>query len=201
MNITNDVIKNSGIAFGTSGARGLVKDFTPNVCAAFTYAFIDVMMKDFSFKEVALAIDNRPSSYAMAQACAAALLECSIKPIYYGVIPTPALANQAIADGIPAIMVTGSHIPFDRNGLKFYRPDGEISKENENSIIHAEKEYPDVTVLPELQCSSVPLILISRETLQFFQIYLKVNVSGFMNIQVRDGIFIQKYSVSLVLKL
>lgn len=108
MNITNDVIKNSGIAFGTSGARGLVKDFTPNVCAAFTYAFIDVMMKDFSFKEVALAIDNRPSSYAMAQACAAALLECSIKPIYYGVIPTPALANQAIADGIPAIMVTGS---------------------------------------------------------------------------------------------
>lgn len=32
MNITNDVIKNSGIAFGTSGARGLVKDFTPNVC-------------------------------------------------------------------------------------------------------------------------------------------------------------------------
>ncbi|MCZ5238190.1 hypothetical protein O5817_27890, partial [Escherichia coli] len=26
MNITNDVIKNSGIAFGTSGARGLVKD-------------------------------------------------------------------------------------------------------------------------------------------------------------------------------
>lgn len=201
MNITNDVIKNSGIAFGTSGARGLVKDFTPNVCAAFTYAFIDVMMKDFSFKEVALAIDNRPSSYAMAQACAAALLECSIKPIYYGVIPTPALANQAIADGIPAIMVTGSHIPFDRNGLKFYRPDGEISKENENSIIHAEKEYPDVTVLPELQCSKRALILISRETLQFFQIYLKVNVSGFMNIQVRDGIFIQKYSVSLVLKL
>lgn len=153
MNITNDVIKNSGIAFGTSGARGLVKDFTPNVCAAFTHAFVDVMMRDFSFKEVALAIDNRPSSYAMAQACAAALLECSITPVYYGVIPTPALANQSIADGIPAIMVTGSHIPFDRNGLKFYRPDGEISKENENSIIHAEKKYADVTALPELQCS------------------------------------------------
>lgn len=139
MNITNDVIKNSGIAFGTSGARGLVKDFTPNVCAAFTYAFIDVMMKDFSFKEVALAIDNRPSSYAMAQACAAALLECSIKPIYYGVIPTPALANQAIADGIPAIMVTGSHIPFDRNGLKFYRPDGEISKKMRTALYMLKK--------------------------------------------------------------
>lgn len=75
----------------------------------------------------------------MAQACAAALLECSIKPIYYGVIPTPALANQAIADGIPAIMVTGSHIPFDRNGLKFYRPDGEISKEMRTALYMLKK--------------------------------------------------------------
>lgn len=35
-------------------------------------------------------------------------------------------------------MVTGSHIPFDRNGLKFYRPDGEISKEDEVKILSAE---------------------------------------------------------------
>jgi phosphomannomutase len=38
-------------------------------------------------------------------------------------------------DGIPAIMVAGSHIPFDRNGLKFYRPDGEITKADETDII------------------------------------------------------------------
>lgn len=44
MNITNDVIKNSGIAFGTSGARGLVKDFTPNVCAAFTHSLMLLSM-------------------------------------------------------------------------------------------------------------------------------------------------------------
>ena len=31
-------------------------------------------------------------------------------------------------------MVTGSHIPFDRNGLKFYRPDGEITKDDEAGI-------------------------------------------------------------------
>lgn len=42
MNVVNnsrDVIHSSGIVFGTSGARGLVKDFTPQVCAAF-YGFI-----------------------------------------------------------------------------------------------------------------------------------------------------------------
>ena len=34
-------------------------------------------------------------------------------------------------------MVTGSHIPFDRNGLKFYRPEGEITKADEAGIAAA----------------------------------------------------------------
>ncbi len=34
----------------------------------------------------------------------------------------------------PCIMVTGSHIPDDRNGLKFYRADGEIDKNDEQAI-------------------------------------------------------------------
>jgi phosphomannomutase len=34
-------------------------------------------------------------------------------------------------------MVTGSHIPFDRNGLKFYLPHGEISKEDEQRMLAA----------------------------------------------------------------
>ena len=119
------VISEGGIAFGTSGARGLVVDFTPLVCAAFTHAFVAVMRQEFDVIQMALAIDNRPSSYAMAQACAAAMLQAGVEPVFYGVVPTPALAYQAMQDKMPCIMVTGSHIPFDRNGLKFYRPDGE----------------------------------------------------------------------------
>lgn len=38
--ISSSVIAQSGIAFGTSGARGLVTQFTPDVCAAFSLAFI-----------------------------------------------------------------------------------------------------------------------------------------------------------------
>ncbi|RUR52570.1 phosphomannomutase [Aeromonas veronii] len=139
--VSNDVIKHSGIEFGTSGARGLVTDFTPEVCIAFTYAFVAVMRSSYSFNQVALAIDNRPSSYDMAMACATALKTLGLEPIYYGVIPTPALAYKAMNDGIPCIMVTGSHIPFDRNGLKFYRPDGEITKGDELAIISVEETF------------------------------------------------------------
>jgi phosphomannomutase len=150
---TKNVIGASGVQFGTSGARGLVVDFTPDVCAAFAHAFVAVLCNEFAPKQMALAIDNRPSSYAMAQACAAALMQAGVDPIYYGVIPTPALAYQAMQDKIPCIMVTGSHIPFDRNGLKFYRPDGEITKADELAILAAEAEFDTLPVLPELIAS------------------------------------------------
>lgn len=147
---TKKIISEGGIAFGTSGARGLVVDFTPEICAAFAHAFIAVMRQEFNVKQMALAIDNRPSSYAMAQACAAAMVQAKVQPIYYGVIPTPALAYQAMQDNMPCIMVTGSHIPFDRNGLKFYRPDGEITKSDEQAILAADVNFATDLPLDEL---------------------------------------------------
>ena len=152
--VSSTVITQSGVSFGTSGARGLVTQFTPNVCAAFAVAFIAGMKRNFSFKTVAIAIDNRPSSYAMAQACASALKQLNLNVIYYGVVPTPALAYVAQEDKIPAIMVTGSHIPFDRNGLKFYRPDGEISKADEQVIITEQVEFTSLTGSAELTVSN-----------------------------------------------
>lgn len=38
-------------------------------------------------------------------------------------------------------MLTDSHIPFYRNGLKFYRPDGEITKADEQLIINEQVEF------------------------------------------------------------
>ncbi|WP_394494211.1 phosphomannomutase [Shewanella sp. ENK2] len=153
MLISSKIIKDSGIQFGTSGARGLVEQFTANVCAAFTHAFMQCMQGQFEFKTVALAIDNRPSSPAMAQACVSALEQLGIEAVYYGVIPTPALAYVSMQDKIPSIMITGSHIPFDRNGLKFYRPDGEISKADEQKILNADTEFSSINVLPTLEIS------------------------------------------------
>ena len=40
-----EIIEQSGIKFGTSGARGLVVDFTADVCTAFTLSFLDAMKK------------------------------------------------------------------------------------------------------------------------------------------------------------
>lgn len=131
-----EIIEQSGIKFGTSGARGLVSDFTHEVCTAFTLGFLDAMKKTFEFNKVALAMDNRPSSPDMVATICGAIEEYGFEVNFYGVLPTPALALQSMKENIPSIMITGSHIPFDRNGIKFYTPMGEISKEDESEIIN-----------------------------------------------------------------
>tara|TARA_R110002167_G_scaffold195810_1_gene398582 strand:- start:56397 stop:57815 length:1419 start_codon:yes stop_codon:yes gene_type:complete len=165
MLVSSTVIKNSGVQFGTSGARGLVEQFSADVCGAFTYAFINCMQVKFQFKQVALAIDNRPSSPAMVRACIKALEQIGLEAIYYGVIPTPALAYVAMQDNIPCIMITGSHIPFDRNGMKFYRPDGEISKVDEQAILSANTKFEPITDLPKLTVNSrASIVYLQRYT-------------------------------------
>jgi phosphomannomutase len=73
-----------------------------------------------------------------------------------GTLPTPALALRCLSLGAPAIMVTGSHIPFDRNGIKFYTPVGEILKSDEAaiSVINIAPLLPAaglVSSMPEMQ--------------------------------------------------
>lgn len=146
----HEVMQHSGVAFGTSGARGLVTAMTDDVCAAYTMAFIQTVRPSFEFEKVAIAVDLRPSSLRIADACAKMLRQLGLEVVFCGAIPTPALALYAQSLHIPGLMVTGSHIPFDRNGLKFYRPDGEITKSDEQAMLSC--DCPDLhsqeTVLP-----------------------------------------------------
>ena len=124
--------------FGTSGVRGLVADMTDPVCASWVTGFLRHLRAEGApLSEVLVGRDRRPSSPRIAAACAAAAAAEGLIALDAGVVPTPALALAAAARGVPAVMVTGSHIPFDRNGLKFYRPEGEITKADEEGIAAA----------------------------------------------------------------
>jgi phosphomannomutase len=162
-----DMMQSSGVGFGTSGARGLVSQMTDEVCAAYAAAFLNVVRKSFTVTRVALGMDLRPSSPRIVAACAAALRDAGIEVDFCGALPTPALALYAQNEGIPAIVVTGSHIPFDRNGIKFYRPDGEISKADELAIGEAVVQIDQVTgELPEINPAAITLFV--QRYLNFF---------------------------------
>ena len=127
----------SSLKFGTSGLRGLVTELSDEVCFAYTTAFIKHMKATHGIASDAVILvgyDLRSSSPQMAKACMAAARQSGFRVENCGPLPTPALALRAQTIKSPAIMVTGSHIPADRNGLKFYRANGEIDKVDEAGI-------------------------------------------------------------------
>ena len=117
--------------FGTSGLRGLVTDLSDGLCAAYTRAFMGACGHPDT---LLIGRDLRPSSPRIAAAVAAGAASLGVRVVDCGAVPTPALALAGFARQAPAIMVTGSHIPADRNGLKFYTPQGEITKADEDEI-------------------------------------------------------------------
>ena len=123
--------------FGTSGLRGLVGDLTDGTAAAHARAFARHLKKTgmaTAGEPVFIGRDMRASSPVIAAQCASAMFDEGLEPVDCGVLPTPALALHAMGKGAAALMITGSHIPDDRNGVKFYRPDGEIDKTDEAAI-------------------------------------------------------------------
>ncbi|MDF1610318.1 phosphomannomutase [Hoeflea sp. YIM 152468] len=123
--------------FGTSGLRGLVGDLTDGTAGAHAVAFARHLLGTGMVTigaPVFLGQDLRASSPEIVAQCASALIAEGLEPVDCGVLPTPALALYAMGQGAAALMITGSHIPDDRNGIKFYRPDGEIDKQDELAI-------------------------------------------------------------------
>ncbi|KAE8163342.1 hypothetical protein BDV40DRAFT_263035 [Aspergillus tamarii] len=137
------------LKFGTSGRRGKVVDLTQleiytNVLAEIRY-LQSLDQQDGGIKlgdDFYFAYDLRPSSTSyveggrggLCQAVEQALKDGGMHPINLGAIPTPALTYYALKHGKGSIMVTGSHIPFDRNGYKLNTSKGELLKKDEQPI-------------------------------------------------------------------
>ncbi|MBW3623562.1 MAG: phosphomannomutase [Armatimonadetes bacterium] len=141
----NDLKQASGVSFGTSGVRGLVKDMTDRVCYAYAKAFLQYLQDRGELRqgtEVGLGGDLRPSTPRVLAAAAQAAKEMGCTPRNFGKIASPALAYYGITHRIPTVMVTGSHIPADRNGIKFTTTAGEISKDDETGITAQTVEIP-----------------------------------------------------------
>ena len=139
------------LKFGTSGRRGLVADLTQlevylNALAELEY------LQSLPRSKAALgagrkfyfACELRPSSSPIVTDQAGARrIGAGHRPSHCRrrnetrvprCIPTPALANYALGQIRGSMMVTGSHIPFDRNGYKTNTACGELLKRDEAPI-------------------------------------------------------------------
>ncbi|PDV85668.1 phosphomannomutase [Rhizobium sp. H4] len=129
--------------FGTSGLRGLSVDLKGRASALYATAFGRYLLDSGMARQgdaILIGQDFRDSSPEIAANCADALADLFFEIRDCGRVPTPALALYALQEKAACLMVTGSHIPADRNGIKFYRPDGEIDKADEAAITAAATE-------------------------------------------------------------
>lgn len=141
-----ELMQTSGVGFGTSGARGLVTAMTDEVCVAYTLAFVQALRNRGEIDTstpIGIAGDLRPSTGRILAATAYAIRQAGHPVLHGGRVPSPAIALTGLDRKIPTLMVTGSHIPDDRNGIKFNKTTGEILKSDELAIAAQTVELKD----------------------------------------------------------
>ncbi len=144
------------LRFGTSGLRGLVADMSDLEVYINVQGFLRFLEADGSLakgERVALARDLRDrcpktgivSSPRISGAVTQAVRDLGYDPVDLGQVPTPVLAYYTMQRKLPGIMVTGSHIPADRNGVKFYKKTGEVLKSDEAGIFEGVRSVRSAT--------------------------------------------------------
>ena len=139
MSVTmQEVMKQSGVAFGTSGARGLVTAMTDRVCYVYARSFIKYCETSYKCDHtIAIAGDLRPSTERILKALVKAGEDSSWKVIYCGRIPSPAKDEQ----GIVSQAVDFDESIFDAKGMLKNAPAlPAVETEAEENYV---KRYPE----------------------------------------------------------
>ncbi len=126
------------VKFGTSGIRGLNSHLTDKICYVYTLAFLHYLeniKKLTPDQTIIIAGDLRVNTDHILKVIQGAIESKGLKVENVGKIPTPALANYCLHKKTAGLIVTGSHIPSNMNGIKFYKADGEILKSDEKAIM------------------------------------------------------------------
>lgn len=140
--------------FGTSGIRGSATElFTNQFSFDIGRAFARFLNKNKIVGSISVGNDPRESSPQIKKALISGLVFENFPVIDEGVVPIPAMCYVLHTDPTigGSIMITGSHIKAELNGVKFFTLKEEISKEQEKAIeniyweIKGENQYKDNT--------------------------------------------------------
>lgn len=121
-------------------AAGEHATLTPAAARRLAEAFVVWLRGKTGRKDIRIAVgmDSRLSGPDLAKACIEGIQTVGADAIDCGMASTPAMFMTTVsedthADG--AIMVTASHLPSDRNGLKFFRATGGLDKADVADVI------------------------------------------------------------------
>lgn len=124
-------------------------NLTPEVAYILGQAFVSWLTKKIgkyaSELIVSIGRDSRLSGVTLTESVTAGITSMGAKVYDFGMASTPAMFMSTVTpdfDCDGAIMLTASHLPFNRNGLKFFTPQGGLGKPDISAILElAEKKH------------------------------------------------------------
>lgn len=88
--------------------------------------------------KIAVGNDSRLSAERVSGQVISSLLSCGCDVAYTGLSSTPSmfmLLNKSDMNCDASIMITASHLPYDRNGLKFFTPEGGLNSSDIDRVL------------------------------------------------------------------
>lgn len=141
-----------GKAIDTEGEKS---NLTEEAAVGIGYSFVNWLSKKLDLEneklEIAVGHDSRLSADKLKKALARGINTAGAKVYNADLASTPAMFMSTVLEGHDydgAIMITASHLPFDKNGFKFFTKDGGLEKENVIEILEIaaaeEEEFLDI---------------------------------------------------------
>ena len=127
----------------------LTKEVTENIARGFA---LWLMKKSGKSGNICVAVgrDSRLSGEALSGWLCAAMAESGLEVTDFGMASTPAMFMSTVTEGYEfdgSVMITASHLPFNRNGFKFFTKYGGLEKGDIKEIL-AYAEGEEKTSLP-----------------------------------------------------
>ncbi len=127
-----------GVALGDKAA------LTPEIAARYTIGFAQWRAREGApLRTVAIGRDSRLTGPALLEGAANGLRSLGIDVMDFGLCTTPAMFMSLLTEGFQAdaaLMITASHQPSDRNGIKFILPHGGLSGKELDQVIAFAKD-------------------------------------------------------------
>ena len=124
------------------GVPGEVVNLTPDVVTNIGNSFIQWLIqqtdKVATNLTIAIGRDSRLSGSTLSQSVMEGIAIAGCQVYNFDLASTPAMFMSTVSEGYNcdgAIMLTASHLPFNRNGLKFFTPQGGLGKPDITEIL------------------------------------------------------------------
>jgi phosphomannomutase len=145
-----------GIAI--DGVKGEEVNLTPEIAEKIAVSFVFWLSgatgKMPQHLKISVGRDSRISGTPLKEAFINGLLSAGVTILDCGLASTPAMFMSIIFDFVwcdAAVMITASHLPYNRNGIKFFTKDGGLNKADITRILETISNF----IIPPVKLGSV----------------------------------------------